>query len=155
MSACTVDLEHIHVLVEAGMGFDADRDRVRWVTNAHPSAPGVTVDAFSTVGAKYRRAVAGAANSIGQSLVYANWQSAHYFYNEAEPEPEPEPYYQYCTPRRIDREPIEILVAIAGFRYRAYECPEWEECEAYRYLNALERTVVGRLPGAGSVAREI
>ena len=153
MSACTVDLEHIHVLVQAGMSFEADHNRVQWVTNAHPSAPGVTVDAFSTTGAKYRRAVAGAANSIGQSLVSANWQSAHYFYNAAEPEPEPEPYYQYCTPRRIDREPIEILVAIAGLRDISRECPEWEKCEAYRYLNALEHTVVGRLPDAGSVAR--
>ena len=151
MSAFAVDVEHIHVLVKYGMGFGADRDRVCWETDAPENAPGVIVTPFNVAGVRFRRAVNAAADDIGQLLVSANWRSVNYRYSEDELEP----IYEYRAPRRSDREPVEILSAIACLRYQACEFPEWGESEAARYLDAIEHLAIGRLPGWSEAAYEI
>lgn len=151
MSAYTVDLEHIHVLVRAGQGFGADGDRIVWKSDAPLDAPGVEAGPNRTPDQTYRRAVNAAANDIGQMLVSANWRSVNYRYDENEIEP----VYQYTQPRRVDREPVEILSAISCLEYQSSEFPEWADSEAARYLEALRKAQIWRLPGMSDAAWEI
>ena len=44
-------------------------------------------------------------------------------------------------------DPIQVISACHAYSYQSCEHPEWEESEAYAYINALEKAAIHALPG--------
>lgn len=82
------------------------------------------------------------ADEIGAMLLKENYRSVNYRYNE---EDAPQ-RYTYKQPRKVPTL-IEALKAIDCLEYQSCEHPEWETCEAKKFLDSLRKTLISTLPG--------
>lgn len=136
MSAYILDTDHIDALVDAALRLPGvhtgywHEDQLRMVTSE-------------------------TATETGAMLIAENVASVQYRYPDDDradlPGPIPTIYpldYQYrCFPQRALREPVEILKAIASYRYQSCEHPGWETSAAKSFCEALTWRAIAALPG--------
>ncbi|WP_448812060.1 hypothetical protein [Agromyces bauzanensis] len=145
MSAHIVDHEHIHALIGAGLTQPAVT--LRWQTEAPEDfANGAHRSIYPYAGGRYRELRPDTASIVGQMLVAANRASVNALYPQ-DGNPLPQPYEYDPTAGRRHFEPVEILLAIAGFEHQACEIDNWEMSEAARFCAALRKHIVSLLPG--------
>lgn len=148
MSAFVVDLEHIHVLIHAGLGAGADRDRATWAADPADLSEsslenGLEGSANVLNLPRWRKLTPDSASAVGQILLDANVHSVNFRYSESEPAET----YTYAPPRNTRREPVEIIKAVQCLEYQSCEFPEWRESEAARILEAILHGALRKLPG--------
>jgi hypothetical protein len=57
------------------------------------------------------------------------------------------PYTHNPSPHYAHIEPVAALKAIDGYEYQSCEVSDWEETEAYAFVNTLRRKMIHALPG--------
>ena len=137
VSAFIEDKEHMDVLVRA-----ADHASVR---NRHPMSwfEGDTRHSLTDY----------TSDELGQVLTDWNVRSVSWRYPDCKLSELPgqidhwwtEPY-KFAIPTREHSE-VQVLKAIDGYEYQACEHPDWEQSNAYAFLNALRREFIRLLPG--------
>jgi hypothetical protein len=134
MSAFVVDREHIEYLIEAGLYFGfRERGPLTWL------GPGK-----GSYESRRRELNSETASQVGQVIWAENHRSVSYRYEEAQACPE----YRHVSralPMRLD--PVQVLKSIACLDYQSCECPDWEETEAYAFLERLRDAAIHALPG--------
>lgn len=146
-----VDDEHIHLLVNAGLAYAVRGSHLRWQVReltaeekgraysaGHPWGP----EAQELYGKVVRRLTKENAGYVGAMLLAENRRSVDHRYAEEEWE---QPYVFQLLPGVPN--PVSVLKAIGGFTYQACEHPEWEQSEAFNFVDALRRRAISKLPG--------
>ncbi|ART74333.1 hypothetical protein BTO20_37560 (plasmid) [Mycobacterium dioxanotrophicus] len=128
MTAFVVHVEHIHVLLWAGLR-DPRLGALRWNT--------------ATVAGELQPETA---STVGQMLLDENIASVAHLHNEP---PAPE-IYKYRPPAQRGWTNVELLNALHCYRYQSCEHPDWEGSEAQAFTEALEARLIHRLPGYSS-----
>lgn len=135
MSAYQVNKVHIDALVTAGLSFRPGRHDgpLHWY---HEDETHVLND--------------GTAGQVGAMLWAENARSVNHRYSEDEWE---EPYEHSHLQGRVD--PVVVLAALVCYRYQSCETPDWPQSEAYAFCQALEASMIRRLPGYDNAPWEI
>jgi len=133
MSAYVVSREHIEYLVEAGLRLGDAPMRLSWL------APGVAPPRE-----RYRTLRPDNASEVGQMLWKENHRSVSFRYSEVDATPPYEHVVRYA-PKPLDA--VQVLKAIACLAYQSNECPDWEQTEAYAFLDSLKDAAIHALPG--------
>lgn len=153
MSAYVVPVEHIRVLVQAGL--DARQRNgypLYWEVSASEEPDASGANGVHASGPYRRRELSHvSADTVGQILLSANVASVNHRYSEDEFEA----IYSHKRPRVSDREPVEIIKAAHCLAYQSCEIPEWATSEAKTILDAIIRSQLDRLPGMSDAAWEI
>ena len=94
----------------------------------------------------------GETSRIGQMLADENIKSVQYRYHGEALETLPGPAdksdlldYHYARGRSLTA--VEGLKALHGYQYQSCEHPDWEESEAYRWVERLHDALIRFLPG--------
>ena len=89
---------------------------------------------------------------VGQMLADENIKSVQYRYDGEALDTLPGPidksdllHYHYVPGRRLTA--VEGLKALHGYEYQSCEHPDWEESEAYRWVERLHDALIRFLPG--------
>lgn len=157
MSAYTLGDEHIAVLVHAGLS-NPGRPLSWHVPTPTGQLPldattsnGIT--ASWAPGGRARQLTTASADAVGQMLLDQNIASINEVYSDDDLA-----IYNHRRPRSIHRRPVEILKAIACYRYQAGDTRDWNDCEAFHFCAALEAATIYKLPGwdeaAWAIGRE-
>lgn len=156
MSAFMLDKRHIDYLISAGLTLPGRGDTLRWLMPApvNPAAyergnwaGAAAADEFRARARYLRRENA---EHVGAMLTAENRRSVDHRYDEEELED----WYEFLAyDRRID--PVQVLKAIACYRYQSCEHPEWQDSEANAFCNALEHAAINALPGYDAAEWEI
>jgi hypothetical protein len=131
MSAFIVDDEHIHVLVWAGL--NVRYGPLRWRAS-DPTMPG---------GHHWRELTGDTADPTGQMLLDTNIASVNHRYDENNGLA----VYTWRTPRHRSWSPVELLKALNCYAYQASERDDWEQSEARAFVQELQGSLIGQLPG--------
>lgn len=155
MSAYMVEKVHIDVLVRAGLNLPRPQDRpLRWFTKPTWEIAGtergeaLVRDRQALVNAS-RELRPETADRTGQMLVLENRRSVDHRYDETEPVE----LYHYEDPG-FELEPVEVLRAVACYRYQACEHPDFGRSEAESFLTSLEHVAIKQLPGYEKAERD-
>lgn len=144
MSAWIVSREHINVIIHAGLeaGQEYHSD-LRWKSQDQ-STPTVE-NGLTDEGhwGRYRALNHQTADVVGQILLSENVRSVNYRYNEETVEE----LYTYQRPRTTTWGPVEVIKAIHCLNYQSCETDDWEQSEAFTFLEALTSNLLHRLPG--------
>ena len=142
MSCCIVDIEHIRVLVQAGLD---QMGVLAWPADQHSeNIPGSPENGIHPGwhGLIYRQLTDASAGAVGQMLVDANARGVNDRYNEDELY-----IYDHARSTRRSRNAVELLKAIRGLIYQCREADDWETSEAKNYLDVLTARLINDLPG--------
>lgn len=156
MSTFVVTVEHIRAMVNAGLEMEygplswkirsmTEEERERAYQPGAPWGP----EAQEIVSRILRELTPATAEAVGAMLLAENRRSVDHRYDEDELED------VYTHAPSSEREPVEILKAIACYEYQSCESPRWDESEAYNFCQALRRDVVRRLYGYDEAEWEI
>lgn len=140
MSAYVVDDEHIHTLIHAGLTIPRGYT-LSWVSNDE-QLPTPENGLQNAIRGKRRVLDYQSADVVGQILLAENYRSVNYRYDEEEIDT----LYHYRKPR-IVADPVQVLKAIRCLEYQSCEHPEWEQSEAWAFLQALQGFAINALPG--------
>jgi hypothetical protein len=152
VSAYIVDEEHIHLLVNAGLGYaNGLSGKLRWqvreltieeqnrvYAKGQPWGP----EAHMMYGRVVRHLTRENAGYVGAMLLAENARSVDHRYDEDEWE---QPYLFKSLPGVPN--PVSVLKALDGFEYQACEHPEWEKSEAFNFCQSLRKRAITKLPG--------
>jgi hypothetical protein len=146
-----VDIEHIHLLLNAGLSYPTMGSKLRWQVReltdeernrsysaGRPWGP----EAHEIYGRVFRTLTRENAGYVGAMLLAENRRSVDHRYNEEEWE---EPYLFQMLPGVPN--PVSVLKALDGFEYQACEHPEWEKSEAFNFVQSLRKRAISKLPG--------
>lgn len=120
MSAFVVDVEHIHMLVDAAVNRKVryhHGDETQWVR-------------------------ADTADHVGTFLLAENLASVNYRYSEDGVVPR----YEYRRPA-IPATPVEVLKGLDCYIYQSCEHPDWAGSEAKAFCDELQDAAIADLPG--------
>lgn len=90
-----------------------------------------------------------AEQQAGQMLWDENVKSVRYRYPKHTVDRE---VYPVDTPRFPGFDPVQVIKACECYAYQSCEPPEWEESDAYAFVEGLKRDVCDRLPGYDKAA---
>lgn len=147
MSAFMVSESHIAYLLEAATHPRILRgsSALRWRPFADPS--------LGTARELYPSGDRAMWEQAGSMLWAENWRSVCYRYPDTTSGRAP---LFGWKPRRLPPvEPVQVLKACACFEYQACETPDWEESEAFRFIDSLRRHAIAALDGYEDAAWDI
>jgi len=87
---------------------------------------------------------------IGSVLLFENYHSVNYRYNEHE-EPQEYKWERYSLPLT----PVQIIKACDCLNYQSCESPDWDTTEAYEILQTIRERAIVELPGMEEAKWEI
>ncbi|MGD9622363.1 MAG: hypothetical protein AB7G47_20260 [Mycolicibacterium sp.] len=127
-----IDLEHIHVLVWAGLWLeDAQKTPLAWpVVSGNGRVEGLS------------RLTADTADTVGQMLVDTNTRAVN------DDTGQDNLYiYSYREPHHREWNQVEILKAVQFYEYQNTINDDWHLCEAYYFCQVLKSRMMHQLPG--------
>lgn len=150
MSAFIVGKAHIDYLVTAGLRL-SQTSSLRWTVPGefepgdHQRGAPWGPTAIVSYEKQMRELTPETADTVGAMLLKENYRSVHHRYDEL-PEVEADSPYRFEESRhRV--EPVQVLSAIACYRYQSCEHPGWTDSEAWDFCHALQNQAIRRLPG--------
>lgn len=148
MSAYICDRDHIVYLIEAALSHEIGRSGGGTFSWYHRGAPNSADRHKQLGGGEYERAA-----EIANMLWMENIKSvSHRYPGESSatlPGPIDENFVIEPGDFRVFRRirPIQVLKACKCYAYQSCEHPEWEQSEAYAFIESLKESAIASLPG--------